>query len=302
MHRITLPATNERKLHVRFVCTYKIPVFGASRPKDRDILIMTYNLNIDQEFAVVNDLSLVQVATLAAFMTLPIWSKTVAIDGSVWYQYSDEKMAEDFPLLFGIPKRCYKNISELCALGFVELTKLGRTKYVRFTNSCADWGKGKEQIRSNGPKTDQEQTENGPAIGPKTDRTNIDYNINNDNVNDKAADGGLFPGETGFVPVVVTRPRRTSEPACLFADSRFADYEKFAAEFDAPEFDGVDLVYYFHAVSDWSSRNGKKQKDWIATARNFMRNDKRDGKLVKVSTDGGALSPDAVQYLSEMAQ
>lgn len=118
----------------------------------------------------------------------------------------------------------------------------------------------------------------------------------------KAADGGLFPGETGFVPVVVTRPRRTSEPACLFADSRFADYEKFAAEFDAPEFNGVDLVYYFHAVSDWSSRNGKKQKDWIATARNFMRNDNRDGKLVKVSKSGGDLSPDAIEYLTEMAK
>ena len=132
--------------------------------------------------------------------------------------------------------------------------------------------------------------------------TNNNKKDNSLDINKDNADGGLFPGESGFVPVVVTRPRRTSEPICLFADSRFADYEKFAAEFDAPEFDGIDLVYYFHAVADWSSRNGKKQKDWIATARNFMRNDKRDGKLVKVSTDGGALSPDAVQYLSEMAQ
>ena len=263
---------------------------------------MTYNLNIDQEFAIVNDLSLVQVTTLAAFMTLPLWSKTVAIDGFVWYQYSDEKMAEDFPLLFGIPKRCYKNISELCALGFVELTKLGRTKYVRFTNRCADWNKQKEQIRSNSPKTDQMATENGPANSPKTDRPIIDYNINNSDIDNKAADGGLFPSEPAFETVTVTRPRRTAETsACLFENSRFADFNAFAAEFKAPEFADVDIVYYYHAVADWSAQKGKKMKDWIATARNFIRGDMEKGKLHKKDgATGPGLSPDAIKYLSEM--
>ena len=263
---------------------------------------MTYNLNIDQEFAIVNELSLVQVSTLAAFMTLPIWSKTVAIDGFVWYQYSDEKMADDFPLLFGVAKRCYKNITELADMGFVELTKLGRIKYVRFTNRCADWGKEKEQIRSNSPKTDQEQTENGPVNGPKTDRVNIDYNINNLTIENKPADGGLFPSEPGFVPVTVTRPRRTAEPAaCLFENSRFADYNAFAAEFTAPEFSDVDIVYYYHAVADWSAQKGKKMKDWIATARNFIRGDMEKGKLHRKSGTGPGLSPDALKYLQDMA-
>ena len=260
---------------------------------------MTYNFQIDQEFAIINNLSLVQVSTLAAFMTLPVWSKTVAIDGFVWYQYSDEKMADDFPLLFGVAKRCYKNITELADMGFVELTKLGRVKYVRFTNRCADWGKEKEQIRSNSPKTDQEQTENGPAIGPKTDRVIIDYNINDDNVNNKAADGGLFPSE----PIVVTRPRRTAEPAaCLFENSRFAEYNEFAAQFTAKEFANVDLVYYYHAVADWSAQKGKKMKDWIATARNFIRGDIEKGKLHKIGSPAGALSPDAIEYLNEMSE
>ena len=262
---------------------------------------MTYTLNIDQEFAIVNELSLVQVSTLAAFMTLPIWSKTVAIDGFVWYQYSDEKMAEDFPLLFGVAKRCYKNITELSDMGFVELTKLGRSKYVRFTNRCADWNKQKEQLRTNGPKTDQEKSENGPEKSPKMDRANIvDYNISNSNIKNKAADGGLFPAEPGFVPVTVTRPRRTSEPAaCLFENSRFADYNAFAAEFMAPEFANVDIVYYYHAVADWSAQKGKKMKDWIATARNFIRGDMEKGKLHHL---GGGLSSDAIEYLREMGQ
>ena len=264
---------------------------------------MTYNLSIDQEFAVINDLSLVQVSTLAAFMTLPLWSKTVAIDGFVWYQYSDEKMAEDFPLLFGIPKRCYKNISELCALGFVELTKLGRTKYVRFTNLCAEWNKEKSlvELRTDGPKTDQIQTENGPSDGPKTDRPNIDYTINHPDIENKAADGGLFPSEPAFETVTVTRPHRTSETLCLFENSRYAYFNAFAAEFKAPEFADVDIVYYYHAVADWSAQKGKKMKDWIATARNFIRGDMEKGKLHKLSGAGPGLSPDAIKYLQDMA-
>ena len=123
----------------------------------------------------------------------------------------------------------------------------------------------------------------------------------------KPADGGLFksemfPSEPGFVPVTVTRPRRTAEPAaCLFENSRFADYNAFAAEFTAPEFADVDIVYYYHAVADWSAQKGKKMKDWIATARNFIRGDMEKGKLHRLNP-GGALSPDAIEYLKDMAR
>ena len=261
---------------------------------------MTYSLNIDQEFALVNDLSLVQVSTLAAFMTLPIWSNNIAINGYVWYQYSDERMAEDFPLLFGVAKRCYKNLAELADMGFVELTKLGRIKYVRFTERCANWGKKKDQIWTNSPKTDEKKSENGLKNSPKTDFSNNNYNINNSNINDKAADGGLFNDDPNF-HTNVSRPRRTAEQAaCLFENSRFNDYNLFAAEFKSQEFANVDIVYYYHAVGDWSAQKGKKMKDWIATARNFIRSDIERGKLHKLN-DGGALSPDAIEYLRDMA-
>ena len=263
---------------------------------------MTYTINIDQQFAVINNLSLVQVSTLAAFMTLPIWSKTVAIDGYVWYQYSDEKMAEDFPLLFGVAKRCYKNITELAEMGFVELTKLGRIKYVRFTKLCADWGKEKEQICSNSPKTDQMQTENGLKESPKTDPN---YNISNDsNIITNNADGGLFPDEpeSEFKPITVTRPRRTSENLCTFECSRYNDMELFLSEFKGPEFANVDMVYYYHAVADWSAQKGKKMRDWIATARNFIRSDMEKGKLHTLNKQGATLDADAMEYLQMMSE
>ena len=137
----------------------------------------------------------------------------------------------------------------------------------------------------------------------RTGKCNIDmeaYIKPNDNPN-IPADGGLFPTESGFVPVTVTRPRRTSETACLFENSRFADYNAFAAEFKAPEFAGVDILYYYHAVADWSAQKGKKMKDWIATTRNFIRGDIEKGKLHRTAEAGSQLSPDAVEYLKQMS-
>lgn len=125
-------------------------------------LIMTYNILIDQRFAVANKLTIVQTTTLAACMTLPTWTNTITVDGIVWYQYSETKMVDDFPLLFSIPKRVYKNIKELADRGFIELSSFGKTKYLRFTEKCKTWNRS---------ETDFNQSENGLQ----------DYNINNNN-------------------------------------------------------------------------------------------------------------------------
>lgn len=102
-------------------------------------LIMTYNILIDQRFAVANELTIVQTTTLAACMTLPTWTNTITVDGIVWYQYSETKMVDDFPLLFSIPKRAYKNLRILSDMGFVELISISETKYLRFTSKCTNW-------------------------------------------------------------------------------------------------------------------------------------------------------------------
>lgn len=127
-------------------------------------LIMTYNILIDQRFAVANELTIVQTTTLAACMTLPTWTNTITVDGIVWYQYSEKKMVDDFPLLFSIPKRVYKNIKELADRGFIELSSFGKKKYLRFTEKCKTWNRS---------ETDYNQSENGLQ----------DYNINNNNIN-----------------------------------------------------------------------------------------------------------------------
>ena len=156
-------------------------------------LIMTYNILIDQRFAVANELTIVQTTTLAVCMTLPTWTNTITVDGIVWYQYSETKMVDDFPLLFSIPKRVYKNIKELADRGFIELSSFGKTKYLRFTEKCKTWNRSETDFNQseNGLQDyniNIQQSENGLNNSPKTDFNQSenglqDYNINNNNIN-----------------------------------------------------------------------------------------------------------------------
>ena len=154
------------------------------------------------------------------------------------------------------------------------------------------------------PTTKVEGTQNERLGESHNERLGNQTNVNNQNTieQNKPADGGLFPAEPINESVTVTRPRRTSESLCLFENSRFYDFNTFAAEFKAPEFADVDIVYYYHAVADWSAQKGKKMKDWIATARNFIRGDIEKGKLHKLTEQGAGLSPDAIEYLKQMGE
>ena len=126
-------------------------------------------------------------------MTLPTWTNTITVDGIVWYQYSEKKMVDDFPLLFSIPKRVYKNIKELADRGFIELSSFGKTKYLRFTEKCKTWNRSETDFNQseNGPQDyniNTQQSENGPKNSPKTDHNQSEngpqyYNINNNNIN-----------------------------------------------------------------------------------------------------------------------
>lgn len=121
--------------------------------------------------------------------------------------------------------------------------------------------------------------------------THNNKDIDNNKIDNKS-ENSLFP------EVKKENVRRTSEQLCLFADSRFADYDTFAKEFDKPDFVNIDVAYYYECVKDWSSSGGKKKRDWIATARNFMRSDLQRGCL-HTKADSG-LSDDAIKYLKMM--
>ena len=116
---------------------------------------------------------------------------------------------------------------------------------------------------------------------------NIDNTINdNENTPNNNVVGELFPEEQKEVQNDKKRTSifRNSDVYKLvkFGADGVNDYSEFEKLFATPEFEKVDLIYYFHTVADWSeTKQGVKRTrtGWIATVRNFIRGDIEKKKL-----------------------
>ena len=287
---------------------------------------MEYSLLIDQNFACRKDLTLTEAACMAVVFTFPRWCNSYCIDGVTYYWYSEKKVSEDFPLVFGCAKRVQKNLKALADKGYFILSKLGNKKVIAFTDKCRLYGKlepengqdldrnrseepenGQDLDRNRSEETENgqdldrnrsEETENGLKVdrkrsesGPKTVRALYKNTISNNDYNNNKSNNA----KNGFFAFVGDTPQKeegekirgTSEKnKCLFEKSRFFDFELFRECFNTPEFEKVDLVYYYNVVKDWSASKGRMQKDWIAQTRNIIRADYRRGQI-KYTSDSG---------------
>ena len=287
---------------------------------------MEYSLLIDQHFACRKDLTLTEAACMAVVFTFPRWCNSYCIDGVTYYWYSEKKVSEDFPLVFGCAKRVQKNLKALADKGYFILSKLGNKKVIAFTDKCRFYGKlepengqdldrkrseepenGQDLDRKRSEETENgqdldrkrsEETENGPKVdrkrsesGPKTVRALYKNTISNNDYNNNKSNNA----KNGFFAFVGDMPQKeegekirgTSEKnKCLFEKSRFFDFELFRECFNTPEFEKVDLVYYYNVVKDWSASKGRMQKDWIAQTRNIIRADYRRGQIKSTSDSG----------------
>ena len=287
---------------------------------------MEYSLLIDQNFACRKDLTLTEAACMAVVFTFPRWCNSYCIDGVTYYWYSENKVSEDFPLVFGCAKRVQKNLKALADKGYFILSKLGNKKVIAFTDKCRLYGKLEpengqdlDRKRSEEPENGQdlarkrseepengqdlarkrsEEPENGQDLarkrsksGPKTVRALYKNTISNNDYNNNKSNNA----KNGFFAFVGDIPQKeegekirgTSEKnKCLFEKSRFFDFELFRECFNTPEFEKVDLVYYYNVVKDWSASKGRMQKDWIAQTRNIIRADYRRGQI-KYTSDSG---------------
>lgn len=134
------------------------------------------------------------------------------------------------------------------------------------------------------PYTVKPYTENPTLIN-----TNITNDPNKPNTNhSKPANpvvGDLFPEQLGWEKDKKrTSIFRNSDVYKLvkFGADGVNDYSEFEKLFATPEFEKVDLIYYFHTVADWSeTKQGVKRTrtGWIATVRNFIRGDIEKNKL-----------------------
>ena len=79
------------------------------------------------------------------------------------------------------------------------------------------------------------------------------------------------------------------------------DYSGFEKRFAGVNFERIDLIYYFHAVSDWSDQKDVKRTNngWLATVRNFIRADVERGKVhYKSSSAQNENIDDVMMYLT----
>ena len=259
---------------------------------------MEYSLLIDQNFACRKDLTLTEAACMAVVFTFPRWCNSYCIDGVTYYWYSEKKVSEDFPLVFGCAKRVQKNLKALADKGYFILSKLGNKKVIAFTDKCRLYGKLEPENGHDLDRKRSEEPENGPDLdrkrsesGPKTVRALYKNTISNNDYNNNKSNNA----KNGFFAFVGDIPQKeegekirgTSEKnKCLFEKSRFFDFELFRECFNTPEFEKVDLVYYYNVVKDWSASKGRMQKDWIAQTRNIIRADYRRGQI-KYTSDSG---------------
>ena len=125
---------------------------------------MEYSLLIDQNFACRKDLTLTEAACMAVVFTFPRWCNSYCIDGVTYYWYSEKKVSEDFPLVFGCAKRVQKNLKALADKGYFILSKLGNKKVIAFTDKCRLYGKLEPENGQDLDRKRYEETENGSDL------------------------------------------------------------------------------------------------------------------------------------------
>ena len=207
-------------------------------------------------------------------------------DNETWFSGSTKYIAD----WAGIAeKNVLRNLKELVERGIlikkdVAVNNLAKKCYYKFNVLSVSKSETQTSDLQNviGKTSDLQN-----VIGKTSDLQNVSvYNIDNENIYDynivaetdfSATSEG---NENSSLNQDPGKLRGTTEPRkCLFANSRFCKFEDFEKCFKAPEFEKIDMVYYFNALSDWSASKGRMQKDWIAQARNFIRGDERKGQL-----------------------
>ena len=192
-------------------------------------------------------------------------------DGNSWFMGKTEYIAEWAGITDKNVLRSLKSLTEKGILEKKEMFVNNKAKrcYYRFNFECAELQNGTVAGYQNG-------TVAGYQNG--TVNNNIDNNIYDDNIKPENEFSGFFDeSQQSNTP---QKLRGTTEPRkCLFVNSRFAKFDDFEKCFDKPEFEQIDILYYYHSVADWSASKGRMQKDWIAQTRNFIRGDKEKGKL-----------------------
>lgn len=189
-------------------------------------------------------------------------------------------------------RRLYKSLEKV---GLIQLIKLDNHVFFTPSQMLRDWGtvyKSVEAeknpqagIKSVEAEKNTTKAEKNPVEAEKNPPyNNIINNINNYNNNNIDASQKNFASHShDEEPKTKKTLFRNSEVAKMVKEGANGelDYSEFEEKFSSPEFANIDLVYYFHAVADWSDQKDMKRtkNGWLATVRNFIRGDAEKNKV-----------------------
>lgn len=189
-------------------------------------------------------------------------------------------------------RRLYKNLEKV---GLIQLIKLDNHVFFTPSQMLRDWGTVyKSDVAEKIPQTgfksvkaekNTMKAEKNPVEAEKNPPyiNNINNNINyyNNNIDAKQKDFASHSHDEE--PKTKKTLFRNSEVAKMVKEGANGelDYSEFEEKFSSPEFANIDLVYYFHAVADWSDQKDMKRtkNGWLATVRNFIRGDAEKNKV-----------------------
>lgn len=271
---------------------------------------MKYYININQKYAVEHGLNTSEAIVFAWLYELPSWAKSVLIDNKTYYFASENKAAEEMPLISDKKDTFYRLYRSLAKKGLIEMLKIGKATYIAIT----DLGKGWYLSESNQKNDNSEHLNNYPNSENNSDfagnseesrkilqnnsetaPTNNIYKNNNNNIY-RSREKEFTQHSQQKGEVVEAEFIEPKEPKgdgtkrlfrSFFCEIDKGSYDELNALFNAEEYADINLVYYYNAVADWSDSANKKRtkRGWIATIRNFIKSDKEKGKLHTISEE-----------------
>lgn len=271
---------------------------------------MKYYINVNQKFAVEHGLNTSEAIVFAWLYELPSWAKSVLIDNKEYYFASENKAAEEMPLISDKKDTFYRLYKSLAKKGLIEMLKIGKATYIAIT----DLGKGwylSESSQKNGNSehlNNYQKSENNSDFAgnseesrkflqnnSETSPTNNIYKNNNNNIyRSREKEFSQHSQQKGeVVEAEIIEPKEPKGEGAkrlfrsFFAEIDNGNYDELNSLFNSEDYADINLLYYYNAVADWSDSANKKRtkRGWVATIRNFIKSDKEKNKLHTISAE-----------------
>lgn len=102
---------------------------------------MRFNVIINQDKCIKNDLNVNQAALMSLFNELSSWATEKVIEGKTFWHISRGKVITELPLFYSKPDTVYRHFRDLDELKLIEYYTENRKDYVRLTAKGKLWNK-----------------------------------------------------------------------------------------------------------------------------------------------------------------